>query len=502
MATINIGKTYRPAPKWGVTDDEYDCWMLGMLSRWPAYRYEYNMYVVSRIKTEILKSLVPPEVVSKRRSERKAGKWARKVGLDPDDRRPDYLRSLTTFGDLFYGSTHGYSRIFKPERGRRYALSGSFVILWDAEYDMRGGIHPKCREVDRQFFYNALAATYVLVEEAEQRGDAVTLMVCPQGIDRLFPKHNRPQFRKAPVIPVDFQMSDQTRVISTDDIFEWVPNLYGEPNPRVSPDGRLPRNWLSDANNQIRKDTDRAPGMLSKYYYWVNSYNYNDIKEEILDFVWGPEDMRRRRLMHSAPLFIVPVLHKVTAKTDWDKRGTLIYITALANLGWFLPAFHYFREVHKKYECYIIDVGNTDWTMLFKNEPILLDRGVPIFNYINVNTLFKISVSRPGLIGFRNLDIVMSKTRLTISFNGRQRDFPFTNFSTAEKLERGIKSAFPTLDVERLTMGDYKMTDANTMASSLRVANGVITLTGYDIPNMTYKIMKSIGGMIDGISVT
>jgi hypothetical protein len=291
-------------------------------------------------------------------------------------------------------------------------------------------------------------------------------------------------------------MSDQSKVIHTDDIFNSVPNLKGVRNPRVSFDGLLPRSWLEEANDAIRIDVNPTKGMLSKYYYWVNSFNYNEIKEEILDFIWTPHNM------HSAPLFIAPVLHKLMARTDWDKRGTFVYITALQYLCWFLPSFHYFREVHKKYDCYIIDVGSTDWTMLFKKEPILLDRGVPIFNYINVNTLFKIGVSRAGLTGFRNLDIVMSKTRLTINFNGVDREFPFTDFPTAEKLERGIKRVFPLLEVERLTLGDYKMTDADTKTDSLRVPDGVITLTGYDVPNMTYKIMKVIGGMIDGIAVT
>lgn len=492
-----IGQIYKPAKKWGVTDKEWDCWLLELLSRWSAYHYEYNSYVISKIKSDVLASLVPPEEVSKRRTERKAGRWVRKVGVDPDDKRPDYFRSLSTFGDLFFGSTHGYHRVFKPEKGRRFALSGSFIILWDCEMDMAEGTHPECTSVRSQFFYNSMAATYTLVEEAERRGDAISLLVCPQAIDKLVPKHNKPQYRKSPVIPVTFELSDGSGEQSTHDVFTMVPNLSGIYNPAVSPDGRLPHNWIENANDAIRRQADPTDGMLSKYYYWVNSYRHDEIKEAILNFVW------HKHFMHSAPLFIIPVLQKITARMELDKRGVLVYITALKNLCWFLPAHHYFKEMHKRFDCYIIDVGNEDWTMLFKCEPILLDNKVPIFNYININSLFKISLSQSGLIGFRELEIRVRKGEaIYIDFNGVSREFKFVDYPTAAHIERGIKRTFPTLEVERLTMPTYKMEQADNISRGFRVPDGVITITGYDVPNITYKVMKVIGGMIDGVAVT
>ena len=91
--TLNFDM-YRPDAKWGVDDQEFECWMLEFIIFNPNYAYEYNSYLISKVKSEILKNIVPPTEISKRRSERKAGRWRRVSGLDPDDRRPQYMTSL------------------------------------------------------------------------------------------------------------------------------------------------------------------------------------------------------------------------------------------------------------------------------------------------------------------------------------------------------------------------------------------------------------------------
>src|SRR4030067_2473714 len=136
---VPLGHKFRPAPKWGVTDEQYDCWILNMLQQWPAYTYEYNSYIFSKVKADVLMNIVPPEEVTKRRSERKEGVWARKRGLDPDDRRPDYFRSLSTYGELFFGSSQGFHREFKPKKGRKFSLRGDFVIMLSAGEEMTYG---------------------------------------------------------------------------------------------------------------------------------------------------------------------------------------------------------------------------------------------------------------------------------------------------------------------------------------------------------------------------
>lgn len=508
MPVPPIGTIYRPDKKWGVTDREWECWMVEMLVHYPAYQYEYNSYIISKVKTDVLAAIVPPEEISKSRTHRKAGSWVRKVGLDPDDRRPDYSKSLSTYGDLFFGSVFGYHREFEPVKGRRLGMAGSFIILWDLDTAIRGGKHPRCPKAQMQKFYNSLACVYALVEEAERRGDSVTFVVTPGDVENNVPWHTKPQHRRAPKGKMKFiypsaKPYSKTGQAPFTDFSDAFNELMGLPVPSLSSppdDGLLSDDFKNYMWAGVAKEAHKLgsthEGELSKYYWWMNSIDYDDIKDEILNFMWYG---------HSIPTYlgiVYPLIQRLLQYYG-DRKGTLVMVSPLTQMQHFFFGADYFKEMARQFNMYIIDVGNQDWTMMFKKEPLLLDdTGNPCFTYISLNTIFKISLTPSALIGYKRLEIDNDKTRLSVDFNGVVREFNYDQYPTAAALERGLQMTFPTLNVERLTSGSYKMEEADASYRYLKTPDGVITLTGTDLENLTYKILKVIGGTIDGVLVT
>lgn len=502
-----IAATYRPDKKWGVTDEEWECWMVEMLVHYPAYQYEYNQFIISKIKSDCLASIVPPEEISKSKAHRKAGSWVRKSGINPDDRRPDYTKSLTTYGDLFFGSPFGYHKEFDTKKGRRWGMHGSFTILWDLDVYCNKGKHPRCPRAGNQFFYNGLAVCYALVEEAERRGDYVTFTLTPGDAERNMPWHSEERYRRAPSgkIKVAWPSTEdpKTGKPAVTDFTDAFRQLMGVGIPGIvdpPEDGYLSKKWWKDMFTGLGRDGADLGGIhqgeLSKYYWWMNTQDYDDIKEELLNFAWHG---------HSIPTYIgivLPLIQRLLGNYG-DKKGTLVIVTPMTQVPYFLFGVDYFESMSRQYNMYIFDIGEKDWTMMFRMEPHLRDRaGNPYFNYISINTLFKISLSPAGLIGYTGLRMTNQKGGLTIELNGITRRFPYKDFPTAAALERAITSTFPTLTVERTTAGHYKMRESDAVSRELSTPDGVLIIKGYDLENLTYKILKVIGGMIDGVLVT
>jgi len=488
---------YRPDPKWGVDDQEWECWMLEFIIYNPNYAYEYNSYLVSKVKSEILKNIVPPEEISKRRSERKAGRWRRVSGLDPDDRRPQYLTSLATFGDLFFGTTSGYHREFVPEKGKKFAMQGSFIILWDCDRDLDQQSHPKCQYVQHQLFYNSLVTVYALVEEAANRGDTVTLLTLPQAVDDMMPAHAKIEARRAPIFPADYVNADGNWNFHYDDMFSQLKN-WGRETIYPPSDGLLPSSWKRHTI-QLEKQGHLSPGTgeVSKYYYWMNSKDYDTMKEDLLKFVFNGHGV-------ATELGVGMVyLQRQLNALDKSKRGTIVIITALPTMGWFWPGYHYYRALSKHFDMYIFDISYNYWYMTFLKEPNFMLNGKPMFGYVNLNTLF--TLSPVNVKGFVNLNISAYSNVLTITLNTGQdkiKQYQLLTLSTVSELMTEIQKDFPELVLDRYTIQNYPTELIRDYSMNLPVKDGKLALLGPDGPNMTYKILKVIGGGVDGVSVT
>lgn len=499
-----------------------------MLSGSDVFNREYNDFIVGRVKSKVLADIVPPVEVTKRRAERAAGRWVNKSGISIGDRRPNYFRSLANYGDIFFETTMGSHREFKPIKGKRFGKIGSFVIVWDVDRSMSHGVHPTCPNVRYMYFYNSLAAVYALVEEAQYRGDKVTFLAMPQVIDDAIPGHGDIANRRAPVIPSDYQQPFPTEIeiapngeykLSNrparvkrlcNDVFVDREEMWGgHHTPRVPPsDGLLTQQFKLES---VYKTVSGAmhshdAGNLSRWYFWLNSTDYEGILNELLDFKFKPHGYAS--IFMEAIVPIAQLLRKMALR----QKGPMIFITALPHWEWFYPAYHYFALYTKFFYMVIVDVGDHNWSQVFKREPTLQVKGKPIFTYIHINSLATIEVSSRGFNTFQSLDVTVEKdfgppltTTVTVSLDDAggpiTKSYTSEDYTTVENLANAINRDFPQLTVKRLTTASYPTKNINEDTFTLGFPNGVLHLSGEDLPNLTYKILKAIGGSMGGIKV-
>ncbi|VVB53409.1 Uncharacterised protein [uncultured archaeon] len=544
--TLPNFEIYRPGSKWSISDQEWECMMLKLITMWDSYVYEYNSYIVSKVKASVLKNMIPPVHLSRSSPVKTEGRWAQKDGLDPDDRRPNFVRSLTTYGDLFFGTPMGKHREFREGRGRKFSKAGSFVIFWDLDRDMDGGMHPRCK-ISKQYFYNSLAAVYALTEEAKERGDLLTFITMPGSIDGIVPAHDTPEMRKAPVMPMLLSTPPLDRVMQikvkkalqrlplkhgrrgpsyrkafkdlnnvgpnlvktfdeSRDIFEYGPNYYGSVDPMAT-DGLIEDEWKADILARLINPISESErfGRISKYYWWINTDRYDEILDEILHFKWEYHD--------SATSFwaCVSTLRKLLLEIKPARRGVLILVTSLAHMCFFWPGYHYYADIARDYDMYIVDVGDVNWSQVFRREPTLQTMNGPMFNYVHVNTLVDITVSPQGFRKFENLSIIVSKkfdpkseveVHINLNDGAKTASYHSDNYPTISELQAAVSRDFPELAVSRDTSPSYKVSDMTAGDHVITYPDGIICLSGYDLENLTYKMMKMIGGHMNGVTVT
>ena len=535
MALPDFSK-YKPDPVWGVTDDEWECAILRRL-RNDVYTRELNMYTVQKVKANVLDSIVPPVLLSTRKGRRK-GKWRQKPGISLTDERPNYIRSLATYGDLFFETTMGKHKEWKDDPGRGKGMAGQFVILWECDVFLYRGQHQKCSEIYGMQYYNSLATAYALIEEAKTRGDHVTFLVEPGTIDDLVPWHKAA--RRAPKIPIHYVSPPRWEIRNDPSMAEPVRSQTSEASIRdacrermhisgwmvypqdVAPTGKFTSRFRKDIEdnifNTLKTDTGSVKEpILSGYYYWKDSTEYDEMLNELLDFYFPSNepglDYGPMRTM-AWPMFGIAALEEMMRSVPtYDKRGTFIFLTGVQNMDWTYGSFNYLRRLSKKFDIYVMDVGEHDWSNVFQREPDFKKDGRPYMNYINVSNLVKITVSQHGSSTFSDLQLIVQRhgtggvnerTEVTVDYNSsaKFRTYSSVNYPTIAQLVTAIQRDFMELDVKRLTVPGFKTVELTEKTIKMSWADGCVMLSGYDVENFTYKLLKAIGAKVNGIAVT
>jgi hypothetical protein len=181
-------------------------------------------------------------------------------------------------------------------------------------------------------------------------------------------------------------------------------------------------------------------------------------------------------------------------------------------MEWFWPAYQYLRRLSKKYDVYIMDVGEHDWSLVFRREDTFKLNGKPYIKYMNISNLVNITISQFGMSTFSELDVnvervaqgnVVLETKTTINLNDgdRIKTYSSNDYPTIADLVKAIQTDFKELHVERLTVAKYKTKELVEVHRNFSFADGIAVLTGYDVENFTYKLLKVMGGKINGVSV-
>jgi hypothetical protein len=592
MSLPNVSYFKPLLTKWGVTDAEWECTILRMF-RDDTYVREYNGFVVQSVKANVLGAIVPPVILSTRKARAK-GRWVQKPGISLTDDRPNYFRSLATYGDLFFETPLGHHKEFKPVKGRGAGYAGQFIILWECDSYLSHGKHPRCADVSAHMFFNSLATAYALIEEAQSRGDHVTLLVAPGEVDTMTYAHSKPANRRAPKVPVTyvapsdkvqrkiewssnmnrfvgntfeisavagkvyelnipgitdyswadpwlepigggqqhakaprFKVGDTVRVkagahrdfiddsdytYKLDDVFSdgfIMPGIWTWPH-EYAPEGQFTEEWLrirAEAFHHITLKKNYSHPNLSKYYFWRDSTDYDEILNELLELYWAGHSEFAWTMI---PIAAVEAIMK--GVPTLDKRGSFILLTAFQNMEWFWPAYQYLRRLSKKYDVYIMDVGEHDWSLVFRREDTFKLNGKPYIKYMNISNLVNITISQFGMSTFSELDVnvervaqgnVVLETKTTINLNDgdRIKTYSSNDYPTIADLVKAIQTDFKELHVERLTVAKYKTKELVEVHRNFSFADGIAVLTGYDVENFTYKLLKVMGGKINGVSV-
>jgi len=408
-----------------VSDEEWTCWMLEYgTTTSGADRREFNLWWVSKVKTDILKRLVRPVEVVK--SRRRVGRYRLKPGLSMQDRRPDIERSLQDFGALFFETPFGYHKKLLPDPGRKVSATGNIIIAW--YMDSRALREPLIcmgQQFPGAVFFNGLAAVYAVVENAEARGDRVSLIVHPRNIERrmqestdidyskhtrdwdtmLFDGDGKPVYAYNPfgmaytvhVLP-EHGVPSQAHVgyLPPMSVSLWVSKLPGadsrfwanatEPDViRTVPELRQKAEKLaaeigartgSSPPRVAVDDPDGTP--ISDALFYFNSREYEGIKEALLA---------------TAPFYDtdwfnifrpIATAVDVYSRLSHGRRGTFIIIGATEFPGQFHPLKGWLRAIEKQMDVIFIDLAQTDMSEFFTHPLMIGDAGKPLVKYVHV----------------------------------------------------------------------------------------------------------------------
>ena len=394
-----------------IDPDEWECWMHEYgRSVTNADVYEYNRWWVSKVKSDILASLVRPEEETKRR--RRLGRWRTKGGLSMSDRRPDLIKSITDYGGLFFETPFGSHRKFVKEKGRKSAGVGHTVIAWHTgrESWKEGKIRCKGgRSYDGAAFYHALATVFAIVEDAERRGDRATLVVAPRELEA----------NMESVLSQRFTMqrkSWRTRIFGPNlQIFAELNMFETLINRRMSPAAgtdvgsaiagakaaeagawgnmKKPaggfytvewsrdeaeedvRRWFSGA--KVEEYSDASNMEISAALFYERSVDYEGIRNRLLAV--SPRGLTIQ------PNFASPLMvgYEVFTQSSKEVRGTMIMVAALDRPTDLYMFRHYLREIDRSMDIVFIDLGELDLSQLFL-EPEMTRNGRPLVRYVYV----------------------------------------------------------------------------------------------------------------------
>lgn len=400
-----------------VSADEWECWMheYGRSAR-NADAWEYNRWWVSKVKSDVLSKLIRPEAETKRR--RLLGRWKTRGGLSLAHKRPDLSGSIGDFGGLFFETPFGSHREFVKEKGRKLARVGHTIIAWQTGRVSWKAGQIKCRgpgaaSYNGASFYYGLATVHAMLEEAERKGDAVSLVVAPRTIERGMEEIRS---EKLVSLPKDWT----TRVYGPDlsiayemNFFDILPNrALAQPHASQGDDPvdlarrlereriaafdaeRTPKElthapWAKKRAEELRKwfknsppldeRRDASDGAVSRALFFEHSTDYERMKDLLLSV--SPKALDGGT--EAPPAWPLAVAYEVFERHSKEVRGTVILVTSLSFPMELYKYAHYLREMDKHADVVVIDVGVLDLTPAFRND-FLMRNGQPVVKYVYV----------------------------------------------------------------------------------------------------------------------
>lgn len=482
----------------GVDEETWERWVFEYIIANPSDYRRYNRWYASKVRSEILSALVTAERAVKRKA-KAFGRWRRFGGLSVRDHRPDYVGSITNYGDLIFESPFGMHRKFTKEPGRKLAAAGSVVISVDLSTSALSGTNPKYPGVPKQNFMNIMATVVSLIEEARTRGDRVTIITQPtigKGLENVRPQKPYKMTLIIPAYPPNYP-NDMT-LWKDGDI--WNPPrtnglAKGVGEVHFQPDGHL----LGHAKDKIQglhRTLSFGFKVLSEYYSFINSQDYDLMKRTFLDipfdFVSGVtwED------------YAIPITGDIWSLLQKEKRGLTIVISSLDTLAPWWVSHRYVRAAHRVSDIVCIHFSEQDWGPFFRGEPDMLYNGKPMVNYVNVNHMGYIYPVLP--VKDMKAEIVWKKLYIKFKDAGTGEEFSnvwaLKDFKTMLDLISDIRS-IGFFDVRPLTSPMAKpvqLTDARVKRYG---GKDVIVLIGNDVENLSFKTLAVIGGSIEGVKV-
>jgi hypothetical protein len=190
---LGFYKQYKPTR---LSDDTWDRYMAEAMQGGLLDPRTYNSWYCNRVRSKVLDKLLAEERIGK--VSRRTQRYARKSGLDADDKKLDLLSSILGWGKLHYGTEYGFHReeAHTPRGTKWEGVASSLIILmmFGRELNTGGGGFGSTEpplghfQIDGKTFngwcqHDVKSAVFSIICEAEARGDAVSLMVSPRYIE-------------------------------------------------------------------------------------------------------------------------------------------------------------------------------------------------------------------------------------------------------------------------------------------------------------------------------
>ena len=364
----------------------------------PEEMYRFNEYMRKKIEAEILAKFVRPREPS--RKKRREGSYARKRGIKATDKKPLMAQSIASFGGLFWGTKHGYHREWQPpQKGRRFGKTGTMNIIWVKQE--RWSKYMDYFTWDFELYYRTYVTVMALVEQNAEQGnelnfDMVTgefeiqnylLGTVPNvnyipltwagafmGKDKSFKKGFNPYvdylnggigFSNSAV--GDFltaaqkrgTVQEQERYYSVDtglcpehnDTLEYKGGQLWCPDGQHFPERVLRREKTPGLGYQLQQRREREPEAFIDRMYMMAPRSTGACPDVWLAFMALALDEESR---------------------SKDIRGTTIIIASMEYLEGITGGFHYLKQIDEWSDILLIDVGDQDYSLIFKWEPDMM----------------------------------------------------------------------------------------------------------------------------------
>lgn len=355
----------------------------------------FNEFMRKKVDAEMLTKFVRPTMPSRRL--RRLGRYRRKRGIEPTDKKPLVTASLAIFGNLFWGTKHGYHREFVKEKGRKKGVMGVMSIIW--VNTLRDMTHQyEYFNFEFEEYYRIFTTVINLIEKNGEQGNMLNMYVTPSEWEQnncyTGPVENRVY------VPLGFDGEIIAKLkdgispfgeywnMSTETTNRRIADILTAPQKQISAE-EVRASYITNSpvcpehnreieNKKLRGRCPDGRGHVPPMVRRTGDANVGfHLKAERDDDPGGLIG----KLMRTHPIAVmdrskepmaVAVLTELEKRRSHEKRGTTIFMTSMESIIKFLDAWPYLKMLDEWSDIIVIDLGNRDWNMLFRYEPDLL----------------------------------------------------------------------------------------------------------------------------------